>query len=196
MSPKSVVYNVLVIRFKGKDAADQALAELKKGRKELGYKIIDGAVMRSDEKGKISYHETADLSASQGAGVGALGGAVLGLIGGPAGLVVATVAGAITGAAAAHFTDMALPDRQLKEIASALSADSSAIIALIEDREAAKAIDSMEGMNADVMTFTLADEVSGAVSQTVSGQITYDPQAAKTPGAKDKPAEKKGSEAK
>jgi uncharacterized membrane protein len=185
MSPKSAVYNVLVFRFKGKDAADQALADLKKGRKELGYKIIDGAVMRSDEKGKISYHETADLSATQGAGVGALGGAVLGLIGGPAGLVVATVAGAITGAAAAHFTDMALPDRQLKAIASALSPDSSAIIALIEDRETAKAIDSVAGMNAEVMTFTLADEVSGTVSQAVSGQISYDPQAAKAAGTKD-----------
>ncbi|HMK08983.1 MAG TPA: DUF1269 domain-containing protein [Anaerolineales bacterium] len=189
MSPKAAIYNILVFRFKGKDAADRALADLKKGRKEFGYKIIDGAVMRSDEKGKISYHETADLSASQGAGIGALGGAVLGLLGGPAGLVVATAAGAITGAAAAHFTDMALPDSQLKEIASSLSPDSSAIIALVEDRESEKAIDSITGLNAEVMTFTLGDEVSGDVSMAVAGQISFEP--LKPPAEKPKKDEKR-----
>jgi uncharacterized membrane protein len=174
MGNQSSIYNILVFRFQGKDGADHALTEVKKKRKELGYKILDGAVMRSDEKGKASFHETADLSASQGAGVGALAGAVLGLLGGPAGVLVATAAGAITGGAVAHFTDQALPNDQLKQIAQSLSPDTSAIVLLVEDRETEKAMDSIEGLNAQVMTFTLGDEVSGDIAMGVAGEITFD----------------------
>lgn len=174
MSSQSSVFNIVLFRFAGKDGADQALAEVKSRRKEHGYKVIDGAVMRSDEKGKATFHETADLSASQGAGIGALAGALLGLVGGPAGLLVAATAGAITGGAVAHFTDRALPNDELKKIAESLGPDTSAIILLIKDTETEKAVDSLKGLNAQVLTFTLGDEVSGDITMAAAGELTFD----------------------
>ena len=189
MSPQSSVFNVVVFRFEGEDAADQALSQVQQKRKELGYKVIDGAVMRSDQEGKASYHETADLSASQGAGVGALGGILLGLIGGPAGLLVGAVVGAITGGAVAHFTDRGLPNDQLQQIAESLGADSSAILLLLQDTETEKAVDSVEGLDAQVLTFTLGDEVSGEIAMGVTGELSFHDPSAPPPAEKKTPGE-------
>ena len=54
----------------------------------------------------------------------------------------------------------------------ALPLNSSAFLVLIEDKEAEGIIDSMQGYNAQVVTMTVGDQMSGEIAQSVSSEIT------------------------
>ncbi len=159
------VYHILVFSFEGEKSADVAADLLKDRQKEEQYKVVSWATVRVDDKGKVHTHEPGH--GGIGLATGAVAGGLLGLIGGPAGLLLWALGGAILGGSVGHFVGRAIPQEDLKELGLRLKPNSSAILALVEDKDAEGLINEMKGQNAQVLTMTFGDQASGIIQQAV-----------------------------
>jgi uncharacterized membrane protein len=134
--------------------------------------IVAEAIVSVDADGKTHIHEPGH--GTVGSVVGAVGGGLLGLIGGPAGLLAWTVGGAVVGGVAGKYLGRPFSKGDLKEIGEAMSPDSSAFLLLVEDINSESVIDSMKGYNANVVTLTVGDELSGQIAQYTAGAVAAD----------------------
>ena len=159
---KSAVYNIVAFNFAGKDTAKETVKEIKKSGALEGQSIVAEVIVEQDEKGKVHIHEPGH--GTVGAVVGAVGGGLLGLIGGPAGLLAWTVGGAVVGGAAGKYLGRPFSKGDLKEIGAAMSPDTSAFLLLVEDIDSESVVDSLKGYNANVVTLTVGDELSGQIA--------------------------------
>ncbi|MFN8475381.1 MAG: DUF1269 domain-containing protein [Anaerolineae bacterium] len=168
------VYHILAFSFEGEKTAATAAELLKDRRKEEQYKIVAWATVRVDEKGKVHTHEPGH--GGIGAGAGLVAGGLLGLIGGPAGLLLWALGGALIGGSIGHFVGRSIPQEDLKELGLRLKPNSSAILALVEDKGAEGLIDEMKGEHAQVLTMTFGDQASGVIEQAViaDGEVAAD----------------------
>lgn len=164
---KSAIYNIVGFVFDGKDAASQNLKEIKSSGVLDGYKIKVQAVVDQDENGKVHIHEPGH--GAWGATLGAAGGGLLGLIGGPAGLLAWTLGGAVMGGLAGKYAGRPIAKGDLQELGSALTPNSSALLLVLEDKDTEKVINDLQGYNAQVVTLTLGDDLSGEIDQLVVG---------------------------
>ena len=169
---QSAAYNILAFNFAGKDTAGETVKQIKKSGALEGQAIVAEAIVEQDEKGKVHVHEPG--RGGLGAGIGAVGGGLLGLIGGPVGLLAWTVGGAVVGGVAGKYLGRPFSKGDIKEIGEAMSPDSSAFLLLIEDVESESVVDSMKGYNANVVTLTVGDELSGQIASYVAGEATDD----------------------
>ena len=64
------------------------------------------------------------------------------------------------------------PADDLRKIGNALPPDSSGLIVVLEDMDAEKAINELEGYKAEIVTFTIGDELSGEIDSYVSAEVT------------------------
>jgi uncharacterized membrane protein len=167
---KSAVFNILAFNFAGEDTAKETVKEIKDSGALEGQAIVAEAIVSVDEKGKAHIHEPGHGVA--GGTVGAVGGGLLGLIGGPVGLLAWAVGGAVVGGAAGKYLGRPFPKDDLKDIGDAMQPDTSAFLLLVEDVESEVVIDKMKGVNANVVTLTVGDELSGEIAQMVAGEAT------------------------
>ena len=168
----SGVYNIVAFCFDGQDTAKQTLKDAKQAGALEGYYVVAQAIVEQDEKGKVHIQEPG--RGGVGATVGAVAGGLLSLIGGPAGLLAWTVGGAVIGGVAGKYLGRPIAKGDLKEIGEALSPDSSAVLMLLEDIYAEVAVDSLSGYNAQVVTLTIGDELSGEIAQFAAGAVSDD----------------------
>jgi len=168
----SAVYNILAFTFAGQDTANQTVKAIKSSGALEGYDIVAQCVVEQDAKGKVHIHEPG--RGGVGAGVGAVAGGLLGLIGGPAGLLAWAVGGAVVGGVAGKYLGRPFAKGDLKEIGEAMSPDSSAFLLLLEDTYSEDVVDSLSGYNANVVTLTVGDELSGQIASFVAGEVTDD----------------------
>ena len=168
----SAVYNILAFNFAGQDTANETVKEIKASGALEGYDIAAQAVVEQDAKGKVHIHEPG--RGGVGATIGAVGGGLLSLIGGPAGVLAWVVGGAVVGGVAGHYLGRPISKGDLKEIGDAMSPDSSAFLLLLEDTYSEDVVDSMKGYNANVVTLTVGDELSGQIASYVAGAATDD----------------------
>jgi uncharacterized membrane protein len=168
----SGAYNIVAFCFDGQDTAKQTLKAAKDAGVMDGYDVIVQAIVEQDEKGKVHIQEPG--RGGVGTTVGAVAGGILGLIGGPAGLLAWTVGGAVIGGVAGKYLGRPIAKGDLREIGEALSPDSSALLMLLEDVYAEAAADSMSGYNAQVVTLTVGDELSGEIAQFAAGAVSDD----------------------
>jgi len=119
----------LVVAFTDENSAGQALDDMKEAKNQGQFYFEDAAVIRQDEKGKVHYHETADMSALTGAGIGALVGGVIGILGGPTGMVVGAGLGSVVGGALAAG-DKGFSNESLKTMGVALMPGTSAAVVI------------------------------------------------------------------
>ena len=168
----SAVYNILAFNFAGQDTANETVKEIKDSGALEGYDIVAQAVVEQDVKGKVHIHEPG--RGGVGATVGAVGGGLLALIGGPAGVLAWMVGGAVVGGVAGHYLGRPISKGDLKEIGDAMSPDSSAFLLLLEDTYSEDVVDSLSGYNANVVTLTVGDELSGQIASYVAGAATDD----------------------
>ena len=169
---QGAVYNIVAFNFDGKDTAKQTLKEAKKSGALEGYVIVVEAIVEQDEKGKVHLHEPGH--GILGGSVGAVGGGLLGLIGGPAGLLAWTVGGAVVGGAAGKYLGRPISKGDLKEIGTAMTPDTSAILLMLEDAETEDVVKGMSGYSANVVTLTVGDELSGQIASYVAGAARDD----------------------
>ncbi len=128
--------------------------------------------MEQDEKGKVHIHEPG--RGGVGTGAGLVAGGLLGLIGGPVGLLAWAVGGAVVGGVAGKYLGRPFSKGDLKQIGESMTPDSSAFLLLVEDVESEAVVDSMKGYNANVVTLTVGDELSGEIASYVAGEATDD----------------------
>ena len=168
----SAVFNILAFTFDGQDTANQTVKDIKSSGALEGYDIVAQAVVEQDVQGKVHIHETG--RGGLGAGIGAVAGGLLGLIGGPAGLLAWAVGGAVVGGVAGKYLGRPFKKGDLEEIGEAMSPDSSAFLLLLEDTYSEDVVDSLKGYNANVVTLTVGDELSGQIASYVAGAATDD----------------------
>jgi uncharacterized membrane protein len=169
-SESSAVYNILAFTFDGQDTAGQIVKEIKSSGALDGYEIDAQAVVEQTAKGKVKIHEPG--RGGVGAAVGVVGGGLLALIGGPFGLLAMAAAGGVVGGVAGHYLGRPIKKGDLKEIGEAMSPDSSAFLLLLEDSQSEGVVDSMSGYNANVVTLTVGDELSGQIASYTEGAAT------------------------
>lgn len=163
------VYHILAFTFPGKHRAGEVAKTLKIGAKDAGLKIVAGAVIEVDERGKTKVRQPGrgGMGTTLGLGIGT----VLGLVGGPAGLLVWAAGGALMGGVAGKYLGRNLPQDALKQLGQQMEPNSSAILAIAEDKNAESVINGMEGYNANIVTFTVGDQLSGEIAQYVAANV-------------------------
>jgi len=169
---ESAVYNILAFNFDGEKTAAETVKEIKKSGALDGQAIVAEAIVSVNEKGKVHVHEPGH--GALGAALGAGGVGLLSLIGGPAGLLVWAAAGAAAGGVAGKYLGRPFPKGDLEEIGEAMVPDSSAFLLLVEDVDSEKAVESLKGYSANVVTLTVGDELSGQIASFAAGEATDD----------------------
>ncbi len=169
---QAAIYNIVAFNFDGQDTARQTLKEAKSAGALEGYDVVVEAIVEQDEKGKVHFHEPGH--GVWGSVGGAAAGSLLGLIGGPAGLLAWAVGGAVVGGVAGKYLGRPISRGDLKEIGEAMSPDSSAFLLLLEDKDTEGVVKGMAGYNANVVTLTVGDELSGQIASYVAGDVSDD----------------------
>jgi uncharacterized membrane protein len=121
---KTLVYAV----YNGQDTASQVFKTMKSAQGATGERIESYAVVSKDLKGKVRVRDQRKTDA----GVGAVVGGVVGLLGGPIGVAV----GASAGGALGFLTGEAvgIPRDRVESMKQSLTADSSALVVVLDDR--------------------------------------------------------------
>ena len=166
----SSIYDILVFSFADTHTADEVVNELKASQKLGGYKVVSEAVVIREADGSIHIHEPGE--GGKGAAIGAVVGGAIGLLGGPIGVLWLAAAGGALGGVAGHFAGRSIPADDLKKIGEQLQPNSSAFLALVEETDAEAVLNSMSDVQANVVTVTLGDELSGTVAQAVQADVT------------------------
>src|SRR2546421_8848611 len=169
-SKGSSIYNILVFSFADAQTADVVVHELKASQKLGGYKVVAEAVVIREADGSVHVHEPG--KGGRGATIGAVVGGTIGLLGGPVGVLWLAAAGGALGGVAGHFAGRSIPADDLKKIGEQLQPNTSAFLALVEDTDAEAVVNSITGVNANVVTITLGDELSGTIAQAVEADVT------------------------
>ena len=182
--PKNAVYNIVAFVFADPKKARVVYDELKASKaeaKQQGYKIVANAVVEIDNNGKAHIHEGGH--GGWGAAGGMAVGGFLGLIGGPVGLLAWVVAGGVIGGFAGKIGGRAIPKEDLEKLAVYMKPNTSAILAIIEDKSAENLINRMSPFQAQVVTLTVGDETSGEIAQAVAVEVTGPAPKAAAPAA-------------
>ena len=172
---KPGVYHIVAFEFDGRDRAEQIVGLLKKGGKSQEYKVAAWAVVEIDDKGKAHVKQSGHggVGTAAGAGVGAL----LGLVGGPAGLLVWTLGGALLGGVAGKHFGHQFDKDELKALTTDMAPNTSAIIAIVENKAAEAMAKSMGQYDAKIVTLTLGSQLSGEVATFANVDLGEDAEA-------------------
>jgi len=165
----SSIYDILVFSFTDTHTADEVVNEMKASQKLGAYKVVAEAVVIREADGSVHVHEPGE--GGKGAAIGAVVGGAIGLLGGPAGVLWLAAAGGALGGVAGHFAGRSIPADDLKKIGEQLQPNSSAFLALVENTDAEAVVNRMSGVNANVVTVTLGDELSGTIAQAVEADV-------------------------
>ena len=165
----SNVYNVLAFNFAGKDTAKETVKDLKSSGALDDQYVVAQIIVEQDENGKVHVHETG--RGGLGAVIGGTAGSLLGLIGGPAGFLAWLVGGAVIGGVAGKYLGRPIKKGDLEEVGEAMVPDSSAFMLLCEDIYSEEIADSLSDVNANMVTLTVGDELSGELAQFVAGEV-------------------------
>jgi len=172
----NAVYNIVAFVFADPKKAQAVSKELKSSAKAAGYKVIANAAVEVDENGKAHIHEAGH--GAWGTVLGFAGTGALAALGGPVGVLAWAVAGGVVGGFAGKYGGRAIPKADLEELGAQMQPNTSAILAMVEDKDAEALIDSMTGYKAKVVTLTVGDELSGEIAQTVAGEVSISAPAA------------------
>lgn len=166
----SEVYNIVALTFLGEDAAKQNLKTMKSSGVLDGYKIQAECLVSQDDKGKVHIHEPG--KGGWGAATGAAVGGLLGLLGGPAAVLALGASGAVIGGAAGHYWGRVVPKQDLEELGTELVPNTSALLLLLEDKETEGLVNDVQGYDANIVTLTVGDQLSGEIANFASGYVT------------------------
>jgi uncharacterized membrane protein len=165
----SGVFNVVAFNFVGEDTAKEAVKQIKASGLLEGNVILAEVIVSQDEKGKVHVHEPGH--GTFGAVSGGVAGSVLSLLGGPVGFLSWVVGGAVVGGVAGKYLGRPFKKGDIKEFGEKMVPDSSAFLLLCEDVYSEAIVDSMKGVNANAITLTVGDEISGELAQLSAAEV-------------------------
>jgi len=164
------VYHIVAFTFPGKDRAAEVMKSAKYEAKEAGMKIVASAVVEVNDKGKTNIHQPG--RGGVGTTAGLVAGGLLGLVGGPAGLLVWAAGGALIGGVAGKYLGRNLPEQALRELGQKMDPNTSAILIIAQDKNAESVINEMKEFDAQVVTVTVGDQLSGEIDQYIAANVT------------------------
>ena len=80
----------------------------------------------------------------------------------------------MVGGVAGHYLGRPFKQDDLEQIGAAMQPDSSAFLLLLEDTYSEGVVDNLKGYNANVVTLTVGDELSGQIASYVAGEASDD----------------------
>ena len=170
---KAHVYHIVALMFESADGAYELVQQAKKDGLLKDVKTVFSVIVRRTSEGKVKLANVKGMNTWKGAGWGAAAGLVLGLIG-SGGLLAPVAAASGIGALVAKQHDKKELKEAMNKLIEAMPNGSSMLMAVLQDKEAEKMIDEVEGVNAQVVTFTLGDESAGVMAHMVDGEIDVD----------------------
>ena len=169
---KSNVFDILAFNFAGEDTAKEAVKEIKSSGLLDGYAVVAEVIVSQDEKGKVHVHEPGH--GTFGTFTGGVAGSLLSLFGGPVGFLTWVVGGAVVGGVAGKYLGRPFKKGDIKEFGESMVPDSSAFLLLCEDVFSEAIVDSMKGVNTNVVRLTVGDELSGELAQLTAAEADVD----------------------
>jgi uncharacterized membrane protein len=166
----SSVYNIVALNFAGEDTAKQNLSTMKSDGTFDGYDIQAECIVSQNDKGKVHIHEPGH--GVWGATAGAAVGGLLGLLGGPAAVLALGASGAAIGGAAGHYWGRLVPKEDLEELGAEMTPNTSALLLILQDTETEGFVNGVQGYDANVVTLTVGDQLSGEIANYSSGYVT------------------------
>ncbi len=150
--PEPIARQILIANFATPAGASNALDLLKGSSVSLG----NTALVTRDATGKVEFTESADWGVGKSALVGAIAGLLLPGVG--------SITMAAGGALAAYFIDLGFPDALLKQMGEGLTADSSMLVALVEDSGVTRAGEVIVQAGGTVMGTTHETDLAAAMA--------------------------------
>jgi len=132
MTNASAPVELILLLFNDASQAGAALQAARARIAQGDLRLMNAAVILKDADGNVKIEEMHDLSGWRGSLFGMVAGALIGLLGGPAGAVLGGAIGAATGGAVAGGVDLGFSNDFLRELESALQADSSLLLVIVE----------------------------------------------------------------
>jgi uncharacterized membrane protein len=159
---------VIVAAFNSPDAAGQLMDELKQGKKAGLIGIKDAAVVVKNEKGKLKITDAKQRKA-KGFVTGGVVGGVIGLIAAPPAAAIAA-GGGLIGYLTGKLKGAALKS-EMKELGSALTPNSSAIVAVIEHSWVSK----LEAVMAEAGAQLIREVIKADIAEQLNagGNVVY-----------------------
>jgi uncharacterized membrane protein len=158
---------LIVAAFNDPNRAGELMGEIKKGKKEGLIGIIDAAVVVKDKDGKLKITDSKRRS-TKGFITGGVIGGVLGLLAGPVGLA-ALGTGAV-GALMGKIEGAPLKE-EMKDIGSALTPNSSAIVAVIEHTWVGDLEEALAAEGARIVRDALKEDIAAQLE--ADGNVLY-----------------------
>jgi uncharacterized membrane protein len=158
---------LIVAAFNSPERAGEVMAELKEGKKEGLIGIIDAAVVVKDGDGKLKVTD-AKRRSTRGFVTGGVVGGVLGLLAGPVGWVA--LGGGAIGALAGKMAGAPLK-AEMQDIGSALTPNSSAIVAVIEHTWVSRLEEAMEAEGAYLVREAIKADIAEQLN--ADGNVLY-----------------------
>lgn len=153
----------VVALYKSLEGAETFLKKIqdKNLEKELG--LHELAIIQKDQEGKLTVKEPADAGGGKGAAIGGVVGALVGVVLGP-GVVAASAAGALVGGLASKLHDTGFDNKDLKELAKALTPGTSALLVSVDDTQFARLNEMLVASGANVIADALNPEVAESLN--------------------------------
>lgn len=182
-----VPVQVIVAAFNSPDGAGKVMNDLKQGKKEGLIGIEDAAVVVKDANGKLKITDSKHRG-TKGMITGGVVGGIIGLLAGPVGWLA--VGGGVLGALAGKAAGSPMK-AEMKDIGSALTPNTSAIVAIIDHKWVAQLEAQLAAEGAKVVR----DEMKADIAKQLGdgGNVMYTAAAGPNAAGAARVAENKGT---
>ncbi len=143
---------IMISSFETPGGAEAALHLLKAALVTLG----NVAIVKRDQNGKVEFTESQDWGVGKSALVGAIAGLLLPGVG--------TITMAAGGALAAYFIDLGFPDPLLKQMGEGLDANSSMLVALVDENGMTRAAEVVAQAGGTVLGTSHETDLAAAMA--------------------------------
>jgi uncharacterized membrane protein len=159
------VSTLVVIGYDEPFKAEEIRVKLWKMQKDYLIDLEDAVVVVKNEKGKVKLHQAVNLTAA-GAVSGGFWGSLVGLI--FLNPILGMAVGAATGAVSGALSDVGIDDKFMKELAAALSPNSSALFVLCRKATPDKVLDELTGTGGKVLKTSLSHDDEAKLQAVLS----------------------------
>jgi len=156
---------LVVIGYNDLYQAEEVRLKLCKLQRDYLIDLEDAVVVTKDKAGKIKLHQAVNLTAA-GAASGGFWGALIGLIflNPLLGVAMGAAAGAVSGA----LTDVGINDRFMRELATTMQPNSSALFVLARKATPDKVLEELQGSGGTILQTSLSHDDEAKLQAALS----------------------------
>ena len=158
---------LVVVGYDDVFKAHEVRLKLARMQKDFLIDLEDAVVAVKDDKGKVKLHQAVNLTAA-GTVSGGFWGTLIGLIflNPLLGFAVGAASGAVSGA----LTDIGINDKFMKDLASTMKPNSSALFVLVKSSTPDKVLDEIKGTGGKILQTSLSHEDEAKLAAALAGR--------------------------